>query len=869
MTYSSRFAALLLASTTLIAPGALAQDEAAGDTFAEDVIIVTATRRAEDIQDVPIAVTAVSGVQLERAGVADLKNLDQVSASFNMNSSNSDSGGTTIRIRGVGTTGNNDGLEQAVGVFIDGVYYSRPGAALGDLVDVAQVEVLRGPQGTLFGRNTSAGALNITTNAPEIGERGGFADFTVGNYGLFNVQAGLNIPAGDNHAFRLTGAVRQRGGTIDSLVTGAESHDRDRFLLRGQYLVEPTDMTSLRIIADYSEADEQCCDAIVLRDTPFAPLYALAGLPTTQNGVPVQGGVAVGNVGFDAIDDRTSNGRTFRDINEQWGLSAELNHEFDNGISVTWIPAYRDYAARRLQPSDFVGVDVYTVGGGPFGSGGPTGGAGVGADPDTFSDIRLHTQELRFQGTLMEDRLNWLVGAYYSDETIDTAQTFTAGDSYAGYVDAIFFGLLAGAGVPTAGLPTVFGPSPSATFAGGNDINDDFANNVFIQEGESVSIFTDNTFDITDQFFVNVGARYVDEKKDGRFDQIATTGAPSACEGTLGNPLLAAPAAAPFTGLAVVGNCFPFFAPVLSSVDTSGFTPQGQGLAAALLPREFEDTFEDEELVYTLKAGYDFGPRSSVYAGFTHGFKSGGFNLDPTAAQGGISPTFESEEVDSYEAGLKTSFGEMKANFAVFHQDLSNFQVLEFTGTAFQTFNVPKAKATGAEVELYGNLTDNFSINVAGTYTDARYPDDCAGDNTSPTVLNLCGASLTNAPEFVGILGGTYEFDFADGWSSFITASSRYESSRRTSTQPTIVGTDTILFGDTQDDNIKIDARIGFTMPNENVTLEFWGTNLTNEITRNVTFNLPLRGLSSNDTQGRGVFVQDPRFYGATLRTSF
>ncbi len=120
------------------------------------------------MQDIPIAVTAVAPETLERQGIADIKTLSSITPSFNIQSSQTETQGTSIKIRGVGTTGNNTGLESSVGVFIDGVYQSRPGVALGDLVDLERLEVLRGPQGTLFGRNTSAGALNITPRCPSL-----------------------------------------------------------------------------------------------------------------------------------------------------------------------------------------------------------------------------------------------------------------------------------------------------------------------------------------------------------------------------------------------------------------------------------------------------------------------------------------------------------------------------------------------------------------------------------------------------------------------------------------------------------------------------------------------------------------------------
>jgi outer membrane receptor protein involved in Fe transport len=180
-----------MACSAFTAP-AMAQDGAQEPVLApppdDRVIIVTATRRAENLQEVPLAVTAVSTEDLDRQGITDIRNLAAVAPSFNINSSDTETQGTTIRIRGVGTTGNNIGLESAVAVFLDGVYLSRPGAALGDLVDVERVEVLRGPQGTLFGRNTTAGALNITTKKPDLDIVEGFANATYGNFNFFNVQ---------------------------------------------------------------------------------------------------------------------------------------------------------------------------------------------------------------------------------------------------------------------------------------------------------------------------------------------------------------------------------------------------------------------------------------------------------------------------------------------------------------------------------------------------------------------------------------------------------------------------------------------------------------------------------------------------------
>ncbi|MBT8389540.1 MAG: TonB-dependent receptor plug domain-containing protein, partial [Altererythrobacter sp.] len=212
-------AAGLLASTFMVAP-AFAQDAdgapQADEALDDNVIIVTATRRAEDVQDIPIAVTAVSPAQLEKQGVVNVQEITQVSPSFSTSQAQNSSGTVVLRIRGVGTTSNNIGFESAVGVFVDGAYQSRAGIALSEFVDVERVEVLRGPQGTLFGRNTSAGALTITNKRPELGEFGGFVNATYGNYDHMNLQGAVNIPlTEDTVALRLTGAWRERDGFID------------------------------------------------------------------------------------------------------------------------------------------------------------------------------------------------------------------------------------------------------------------------------------------------------------------------------------------------------------------------------------------------------------------------------------------------------------------------------------------------------------------------------------------------------------------------------------------------------------------------------------------------------------------------------
>lgn len=845
-----------LLALTLAAP-AVGQTTEGGnqsDLRPVDEIIVTATLRDERLQDVPIAVTALSTDTLEKANVRDLRDLGLVSSSFAINNSNSESGGTTIRIRGVGTTGNNTGLESAVGIFLDGIYLSRPSVALGDLLDVEQIEVLRGPQGTLFGRNTSAGALNIRTAKPTLDRIEGYANATYGNFNLFNVQAGVSAPlVEDLLGVRLSGAVRQRDGFITSSGPGApQSNDRDRFLLRGQLLLEPTLDLSIRLIADYSKIDENCCDPIMVQDTSLAALYPAVGLP-------VGGGVTAS--GPSAVDSLTSNSEGQRDRLEQWGISGQFEWQFGD-LELVSITSYRQSVATPVANSDFTNLLVF--------SNSNTAATATADTDETRSRLRTFTQELRLAGSAFDGALDFLVGAYYLDERIREVQAITLGSDFQRYNSVTLH---------AAGI-TAFGPNPALVLAQNRSAAGDFANNLFLQEATNFSLFTNNTLSLTDRLRVNVGLRYSIDEKDGSFEQLSARS--SACNATRANPTLGAlPAAA---RSAVIGlACFPFAAEVNNT-----------GIGT---PREFDQTFEDEELIYTGKLTWEVSDTINSYISFTHGYKSGGFNLDPTGAvqvsplSPPGSPQFASETVDAYEFGLKSQFFDRKltANLAVFKQDLSDFQVLEFTGLQFITFNVPKAYSNGFELELSGQPMTDLGLNLGLTYTDARYPDDCAGDlPLTPqfaTVRLLCGSPLTNVSEFVVVAGFDYARPITDHLAIGFNGNLRWESDRRTSTQSVVpfgpgVGTPDPLAVpggtfvnpfDVQEANVRINLRAGIGAVDGLWRIEVFGDNITNELTRSTTFNAPLRGIASAGPQGlaRLANFAEPRTYGVTVRTKF
>lgn len=490
------------------------------------------------------------------------------------------------------------------------------------------------------------------------------------------------------------------------------------------------------------------------------------------------------------------------------------------------------------------------------------------------------------------------MGGFYAKEDIVEQVSLTLGDDFDFSVAAAFGGLFGSSPIQsilTAPNPfenVVFGQTgiPTAGVAPGVNPSGSFSFNEFEQNATSWSIFTHNTFAVTDAWDVTVGLRWADEKKDGSFRSLG--GSSDAClaalvnagEGDLNFIDMRPPddprGPGPLANAALGATCFPFSTvPNLPGSGTAGILPTPATFSDdPNEPGVFVEDFEDDELIWTVKTAYKLSDDINIYGGFTHGFKAGGYNLDSTAAALGNDPRFLSEEIDAIEVGIKADVldGRGRVNVALFHQNLSDFQVLEFTGVQFTTFNVAKALSTGVEVEGQLQVTDQLSLNTAMTYTNARYPNDCAenDENTGAVAIvnarNLCGNSLTNAPEFVGIWGANWEDEFqafGQDMMYFGNVNVRYSTDRRTSTQATeIIGgmtSDVLAAFDLQEAYTKVNLRVGVGRADSLWRLEAFVNNVTDEVTRSITFNLPLR------TGTRGAFIEQPRTYGVTLRTKF
>ncbi len=411
-------------------------------------IVITATRRNQALSDVPMAVSAVTAENLRNTGATDIRQLNQIAPSLNVFSTSSEAGAARANIRGIGTVGDNPGLEGSVGVFIDGVYRSRTGIGLNELGALDRIEVLRGPQGTLFGRNTSAGLISIITAKPRFTpEVGGQLD--VGNHDFIRVQTGVTGPLTDTIAARFDAVYSKRDGFLHDVISGRDVNDRDRALLRGQVLFQPSDSFSFRLIGDLSKTREECCAAVYL---PTFDTFLTGGSTTT--GPSTIAGVLRG-LGATIIDNPSQRdvsitpGRNYTSNVNDGGLSGEGVYDFGWG-ELTSITAYRYNKYTRGQDADFNDLDIlYRE-----------------DDGGSYNRFKTFTQELRLQGNAFDNRLDWLVGGYYANEKLRVVDNLKFGNDYNRYTNCVVAANFAAASTPLLLAP---GTSPNC-FNTGNPL---------------------------------------------------------------------------------------------------------------------------------------------------------------------------------------------------------------------------------------------------------------------------------------------------------------------------------------------------------------------------------------------------------------
>jgi len=837
------------------AGAAHAQDT--GQASSVDDIIVTAQKREQSLQDVPIVVTSLSAEILEDAGVRDIKDLQILTPGLTVTSTTSEAS-TTARIRGVGTVGDNPGLESSVGVVIDGVYRSRNSVGFGDLGELARIEVLKGPQGTLFGKNTSAGVINIITEAPSF-TPGYNAEFTVGNYDQLGASGSVTGPITDTLAMRLYAGKRTRDGFYDVNLgdgprTDTDDQNQDYFTTRGQLLWLPNDNASFRLIADYTSRDEYCCAAVQIRTGPTFPF-----VDALSTGTGVQPPAA----GFGTLPftrQAYTNRSTAQEIEDK-GISLEANIDLSafGGSTLTSVTSARRWTTSNGQDADFSGADfAYRVQDGDFG----------------YAVDNL-TQEFRLAGST--DRLDWLVGFFATKEDIDRGDSFYLGADYnpllsllltngastnilgcytrAGQISGLAPGSLPGLAQCLGSGGAVGGGGPGFTVGQGFEDR-------YQQESTSYAVFTNTSFDVTDALSLTLGLRYTLDDKSLAGQQRNINGNGTACSNVLANSAVIAGVVGAAASTIIGNSCLPW-------------------VNSAYNNRNVSESFDDGELSGTVKAAYRFSPEVLTYVSYARGYKSFGYNLD--RVQTGTTPNasllFPSEVVDSYEAGIKTTlFGRsVLLNATYFDQTFTDFQLNTFLGTAFVVESIPELTSRGVDADfLWFTPIEGLSFQGGVTYTKAEYGNFTAADLTNTGNFRqlslLPGATASFAPEWSAT--GAINFDRSLGNGLIFGASlqAKYTTDYNT-------GSD-LLPAKQQDNLTLLNGRVSLGTEDERWTVELFAQNLTDEEYTQVAFNAFLQGSAfgttvqpngsfynpATDTQTYNAFLGAPRTYGATLR---
>jgi outer membrane receptor protein involved in Fe transport len=874
-----KFQLLTATAITLMATTpAFAQDTAQADPAdLTEEVVVTATGRAQAAQDVPIAVSVVGAEQLENAGVSDIRGLRQVTPSLQVTTGQSAATGVVLRIRGIGTAGDNPGFEPAVGVFIDGVFRARAGVALSDLPPIDRVEVLRGPQGTLFGRNTSAGALSITTQGPSF-DLGGYVEGSYGNYNEVEIKAGLTGGVTEQVALRVDGGYHKRDGYITDPNTGRDFNNVDRWFVRGQAKFETTNVT-FRLIGDYAQTDEACCGAIntgsgfellpsgIDTSTTGGVLgFITSNLIDALAGTPALGG-AVGRDGIVRPFDRegrqmaTSPNRNLTEKVKEWGISGQLDWNLGD-VTLTSITAYRDWRAVRSQDIDFSGADR------AYRDGYRTG-------------IKDFTQELRLKGSAFDGKLDWLVGGFYLNEKLNLTDVVRYGTQADQFVDGIFsqltrsaqlpngtqlFGTL-GAGVPLFGQAVLANPTPAgiafrnlvlsqpaavqATFLQPIPRTPDGAGQQadrYKVDTQAFALFTHNIINITDNLSLTLGLRYNRETK--KIDANLNASVPS-CSFWL-NPNSA------------------LFRQALMAQGASPSNPLGLFSLAHLytcnptINSEFNGAYNgkrtEDEFTGTAKIAFKLSDNYLLYGGYDRGYKSGGYNLDrgsfDSRLLGGngaqISDLeFGNELVDAYEIGLKSNpIRGLQINLAGFYQEFKGYQNNSFEGTRFVTRNFAKVISKGIELESVIRPTSNLTFALNYTLLDTEVKDPLAGSDN--------GKPLTNSPRNVITGAVTWTPQISDNVGALFHVDWRTNSDANTINNP-------IARPYTTNDGYSIvNARVGLNFgEGGRFGIEAYVENLFDTYYNITAFPVPEQGSSF------AVYPAPPRFYGVKARVKF
>ncbi|MEO1041027.1 MAG: TonB-dependent receptor [Pseudomonadota bacterium] len=807
----------------------------------DDVIIVTGTKRPTTLQETPIAISVVGGDTLKKAEIQDAFDLQSVVPSLVVSQS-STTGNAGFSIRGFGGVASNAGIEPSVGVFIDGVYRSRASAQISDLVGIDRVEVLRGPQSTLFGKNASVGVVSIVTKEPEF-ERGGDVAFTYGNLNAVRIDGDLTGPLTDKLAYRISGSYNRRDGFAENLETGTELNERNRWSIRGQLLYKPTDDFSARFIADYDKIDETCC---------FTG-NVISG-PTTDGLISALG---------DVVREDPFSYETFANFdpeNELENFGASLHLEKDVGFaSLTSITAYRENSNRATFDPDTSSADIASS----FNDG----------ESDTF------TQELRLTSSDSSLPIDWMVGAFFFDESISFPGEFFYGDDFRVFADAA-------TGNSFTLVESALGFAPGTFGASGTGPTEERG-----QDNTSWSLFATTDWDITNKLTASLGISYINDEKEAFFRQDNTDVFSSLDFVEIGfGQALAGLSVDPTDPAAVAA--FAAAQPDLFAAVVAGAQDPSVNTLLGLQPFQFIPPFlefpnavengksDDDKVTYSVALSYDVNSAINVYGSYATGFKATSWNLSrdsrpfasdfipgspvtsppPSAIRdaGLAVPNLTTgtrfagpEETEVFEIGAKVSLDGFYLNLALFDQTVEGFQSNVFLGTGFALSNAGEQSTRGVEVDMGWEIVSGLNLIFSGAFLDPEFDDFAnspAGDLTGEQPAGISEVTTST----------TLSYDFTiKGLDAFVRADWQHSSSTPYTDNEALQD----LIGFEREFDL-VNASAGVDFPN-GTRFTVWGRNIFDE--EYITGAFP----ALVQTGSISGFVNQPATYGFTIRHSF
>ena len=696
-------------------------------------VIVTATKTEKTLQEVPVAVSVVSGDTIEKANITDILDLKAVVPSLDTRQRTT-STQSSFYIRGFGNGDYNQGIEPSVAVFIDGVYRSKMQSQISDLPLIERIEVLRGPQSTLFGKNATAGVINVVTKKPSF-EKSSFITTTFGNFNSKIAKIYTTGPISETAAYSFYANFNKSDGHSDNVTTGNDVNNRDRSNLRAEILLDQSEDLSIRFTADYDEYDETCC---AVGSTSFGianQIVAALGGGVIPNDPFTQ------KVFFD-FDPNTSGDNT--------GISAHLTYNFNN-MTFESISSIRNSYMENVQDVDFDAAPI------------------VNPSPIT-QDLDQITQEFRLYSNNDGD-LNWLIGAHYFNEEMDYEESIYYGPGFRNYI---------GSFLPPgsfAGLEFAFG-LPSGTIFPAGAGNTETAT----QDNTSTSIFMQIDYDISDKMNMLVGLSYLEDEKTVSYNQINTD---------FFSQL-------DFVGIVtaqLMGLGLPASVALATASDPSQNTLLAFQ-ALQLLPQfvNFPNSANDgksndDNIDYSVKFSYALNDFTSIYGGISTGFKASAWNISrdsrPTASEisalaaagtpVGANTTVGTryanpEKAEVFELGAKIALPSGYLNIAFFDQEIDDFQTNTFVGTGFVLANAGTQSADGYEFDLVYSPTESIDLSLSGLFMDSLY-DSYVG--AAPG--DLSGTVPSNTPEDTIASTITWNYNVS-GWDSFLRVSHLYSS---------------------------------------------------------------------------------------------